>query len=54
MNLKEAFALMVGVCVNHNTTLEGHQKIQAAVQLVRERLFTTEEENKIVKLPEKK
>ena len=39
MDLKEAFAVIAGVCVNHNTTLEGHQKIQNALQRIREKLF---------------
>lgn len=48
MDMKEAFALIAGICVNHNTTLEGHQKIQNALKVVREVLFVehVEEENK--------
>lgn len=39
MELKEAFALVAGVCVNARETLEGHQKIQKALAVVRGKLF---------------
>lgn len=39
MDLKEAFAFVAGICVNHNTTLEGHQRIQKALEKIRVSLF---------------
>lgn len=39
MDMKEAFALIAGVCVNSRETLEGHQKIQNALKEIREKLF---------------
>ncbi len=44
MNMKEAFALIAGICINHHTTLEGHHKIQEALKMIREDLFQTEME----------
>ena len=51
MDLKEAFALIAGVCVNHNTTLEGHQKIQSALKELRDVLFKEEKKDEKVTEP---
>lgn len=43
MELKEAFGILVSVCVKHNGTLTEHQTIQTALNSIRDVLFPKDE-----------
>ena len=49
MDEKEAFAILAAVCAAHNANLSEHQRIQKALNIIREAVFPekkSEDENK--------